>query len=578
MRADRQRRTTARRAIGVLGALAGALLPAATAAAAPSLPPLPPRWPAVLHLGMAQGPGGAASLRASAPFGFRYQYLGGGVNTAAGWAVVSPMLVTDIVQESIDHGLVPVFPYYQMVQSAPGAGQSEADANATNLQTASTMAAYYADLRLFFQHAAAFPARLVVLHLEPDLWGYVQQGWGDDASAAPARVAASGDPELAGLPDTVAGFARAIVRLRDLHAPNVVLAYHLSVWGTLADFASSNAPPEVVDTLAARSAAFYRSLGAVFDLVFSDYTDKDAAYKQYVDGDGGASWWDAADFERHVRYLGGFVGLAGKRVVLWQIPLGNTRMRAMDNTFGHYQDNRVEWLLAEDSRAHLDAYRRAGVVAFLFGRAVNGNTCACDASGDGVTDPAPINGNTGLSLSADDDGGFFRQKAREYYDAGPLPLESVEPPPGVVLHALTLSVVTARAGDTVRASVTVSNPGPAGFADAYLGVQLPAAAAPATGCPTGDAAVFLEAGFAGGQVHCLSGPPASFPAIAGSVRVDVIPTPITVVDFWSVVIPPGVPPGPYTVFLALTPPGAMDDGVSVGDVLTVATATFTVLP
>ena len=38
------------------------------------------------------------------------------------------------------------------------------------------------------------------------------------------------------------------------------------------------------------------------------------------------------------------------------------------------------------------------------------------------TNPEPINGNTGQSLNADDDGGFFRQKAREYYDAGPMPL------------------------------------------------------------------------------------------------------------------------------------------------------------
>ena len=30
---------------------------------------------------------------------------------------------------------------------------------------------------------------------------------------------------------------------------------------------------------------------------------------------------------------------------MWQIPLGNTKMRAQNNTWGHYQDNRPEWLL-----------------------------------------------------------------------------------------------------------------------------------------------------------------------------------------------------------------------------------------
>jgi hypothetical protein len=62
------------------------------------------------------------------------------------------------------------------------------------------------------------------------------------------------------------------------------------------------------------------------------------------------------------------------------------------------------------------------VIGFIFGRGADGPTCACDANGDGVTNPAPINGNTGVSLSADDDGGFFRQKAAAYYQAGAMPL------------------------------------------------------------------------------------------------------------------------------------------------------------
>ena len=44
---------------------------------------------------------------------------------------------------------------------------------------------------------------------------------------------------------------------------------------------------------------------------------------------------------------------------MWQIPLGNTKMRAMNNTWGHYQDNRVEWLLDEPARTHLRTYLNA---------------------------------------------------------------------------------------------------------------------------------------------------------------------------------------------------------------------------
>jgi hypothetical protein len=116
------------------------------------------------------------------------------------------------------------------------------------------------------------------------------------------------------------------------------------------------------------------------------------------------------------------VKLTGLRMVAWQIPLGNTVMAAMNDTWGHYQDNRVQWLLGTGARAHLRAYVNAGYVAFLFGGGASGTTCACDAQHDGITNPAPINGNTRPSLTADDDGGYFHAQARAYYKAGALRL------------------------------------------------------------------------------------------------------------------------------------------------------------
>ena len=105
-------------------------------------------------------------------------------------------------------------------------------------------------------------------------------------------------------------------------------------------------------------------------------------------------------------------------MVAWQIPLGNTLMRAMNNTWDHYQDNRVQWLLGSGSRARLREYVAAGFVGFLFGRGADGATCACDAAGDGVTNPSRIDGNTQPSVSTDDDGGYFKQQAAAYYRVG----------------------------------------------------------------------------------------------------------------------------------------------------------------
>ena len=391
----------------------------------PSSAPSPAGWPTTLQVGLSDSPGGAAAMKASAPYGFRYQYLAAGVNTGNGWANwnANGDFAKYYIQDSVANGIIPVFTYYQIFQSLPGSTAGESSAVYANLQNASTMNAYFNDLKLFFQKAGAFPNNKVVLHVEPDMWGYLEQrSSGDNASSVPTKVAGSGMADVAGFPDTVAGMAKAIVKLRDQYAPNVVLGYHMSIWGTGVDIQYSKTDDPTTDALATRAANFYTSLGANFDITFAEFSDRDAGFKQAIYGDGGASWFNATDFARHARFLKTFSSVTQKRVVLWQIPLGNTKMLAENNTWNHYQDNRVEWLLDDPGRVHLQTYIDAGVVAFLFGGGAGGVTCACDAAGDGITNPAPINGNNLTSLSADDDGGFFKQKSAAYYAAGPMPL------------------------------------------------------------------------------------------------------------------------------------------------------------
>jgi hypothetical protein len=142
-----------------------------------------------------------------------------------------------------------VFSYYMVRQSLPGKNVGELTADLGNLDDAGTMRSLLSDLKLFFQRAGA-TRRAVILHVEPDVWGYVERtARGDDASTVPALVSAAGMPELAGLPDTAAGFAQAVKRLRDRYAPHVLLAYHLSVWGTKVDIALSDPSPAQVRAL-----------------------------------------------------------------------------------------------------------------------------------------------------------------------------------------------------------------------------------------------------------------------------------------------------------------------------------------
>ena len=421
-----------------------------------ALPALPAGWPNRLELGMASSPGGAAAMKATANFGFRYQYLAGGANTGSGWATwnANGAFATYYIQDSIANGIVPVFSYYQIRQSSPGSAQYEPDGVYNNLQNTATMTSYYNDMKLFFQKAGAFPNNTVVLHVEPDLWGYIQQrSTNDDASTITAKVAATGLPELAGLPDTGVGVAKAVKKLRDTYAPNVVLAYHVSVWGTNYSLLYGTWTNPQVDALGVRSGNFYTSLQTNFDIAFVDQADRDAGFKQAIDGNPNG-WYDATDYANTIRYYTTFIGVTQKRLVVWQIPYGNTKMRAMNNTWNHYQDNHVEWLLDDPTRVHLNDYINAGVVAFLFGGGATGTTCACDAASDGVTNPAPINGNTLVSLSADDDGGFFRQKAAAYYVTGTIPLTGALPTPTATSTPTATRTPTATPTGTPTATAT----------------------------------------------------------------------------------------------------------------------------
>jgi hypothetical protein len=85
--------------------------------------------------------------------------------------------------------------------------------------------------------------------------------------------------------------------------------------------------------------------------------------------------------------------------------------------------------LLDPSQAELTRYRDAGVVGFLFGHALAGATCACDEARDGVTNPVPINGNDMVSLSADDDGGYFKEAVRQFVAVAPLPAVIAAPAP-----------------------------------------------------------------------------------------------------------------------------------------------------
>jgi hypothetical protein len=412
------------------GTTASLVIPGKQVEAALSLPPVPAGLKSTFMLGLSNSPGSISWMNGSgAKWDARYQYLAGGVNTGSDWSTWNTpagAFATFYMNDSATAGYLPVLTYYMLLQSSPASGANESDKDYNNLNNPSTMQAYYANFKLLMDKAKAF-GKTVIVHVEPDLWGYLQLR-NSNPAAVSASVASSGYADVAAYPNTAAGFAQALVGLRNKYAPNVLLAYHISPWSSSAgDLGTSHSTSFNVQTAAQETANFYLKLGANYDLLFYDIADRDAAYYQSI-GDPN-HWWDVnnatyPNFNRFHQFASAITTLTNKRGILWQVPIGNTLYRSLNNTAHHWQDNRVQYYLNSNGRQQLQDLANSGIIGLLFGAGDGQTTTYNDAAGDGITNPAAINGNNLTSSYADDDSGYLRLQGQAYYAAGALALPS----------------------------------------------------------------------------------------------------------------------------------------------------------
>jgi hypothetical protein len=397
-----------------------------------------------LHFGITNSPADFGWMAASGvPWRYRYQYLAGGVNTPGRWetwqdpALPPGQFAIDYINQSHGAGITPVLTYYELLQSTPSVGGDEATRDYNNLNNASTMAAYYSDWKILMQRAAAAGGTTLV-HVEPDLWGYLENRAGNGAqpaSSLSASVASSGNGDVQGLPNTAQGFAFALLKMRDTYAPNVLLGIHASPWGTNRDIGADTDPSLDVAAIGDSTATFLNSAGTssnpygtTWDVVFNDLDDHDAGWWEQ---NGRNHWWDPTNatvpnFSRYLTWVAHLHSGTARPQMAWQVPVGNQYYLTMNNTCGHYQDNVAEYFLA-----YPQSLSDAGLIAVLFG---GGNACttqATDAVKDGVTNnngvptsdgPGRCNAcNTHTATVTDDDGGFLRTFVGAYYAGVPPP-------------------------------------------------------------------------------------------------------------------------------------------------------------
>jgi hypothetical protein len=344
----------------------------------------------------------------------RYQYLAGGVNTGNGWTTWNTpagQFLTYYLDASAQMNCIPVLTYYQMQQSTPGAGMAEDQSIATNCANNTTMYAYYDEFKLAMQKCGAF-AKPVIFHVEPDMWGYMFNG-ADPAANYLVKVKSSGHPD-ATLNDTAGDFGKTLVAMRDKYAPNVLLAWHASKWGT-------------PDT--AKLAAFIQACGN-WDIIFCDPSDRDSGFKIYYNYMASGAWWADADFTSFRDWNADLYTRTGLPLIAWQIPMGNTYIKSCDNTPGHFMDNRPEYFLENyPTNTHISDWAAKGFIGLLFGGGAGNCTDVRNTKNDGITNPTAISGNHGETAQySDDDGGYMRLRGGNYYTTGALALQIGAPP------------------------------------------------------------------------------------------------------------------------------------------------------
>ncbi len=386
------------------------------------LPPIPTGMPGDFNFGLFNA--SINTVPASIPWDFRYQYLSGGVNTGDGWATwnANGGYATNYINDAQSRGMIPAFQYYQILQSEPYYDEYQ------NMQNAGTMYDYFTDWALLMTKCEQAGGTVVVM-LEADLTGVMQQlSTGDDASTVSASVASSGYPQASGYPNNFKGMYQAMLHIRDITAPSVLVALDVSAWGAGDDvvLALRDDPSYNWQAHADHTAAFLNSIGPGFDLLSWNPADRDAAWYQNTQGSN--RWWDTNNitqptFNTMGAWIGRIVQETNKRVILWQVPNGNRVYRSENNTDGHWQDNRTEYFLnPTNGRQHIQDWANLGVLGIWWGAGVGSQSHYFDYKGDGITNPPPINGNNETALYADDDGGYIRVNSDAYYSGGTIPL------------------------------------------------------------------------------------------------------------------------------------------------------------
>lgn len=376
--------------------------------------PIPAGLPPRVMVGLFEDTGGTWMSSSGVPWDARYRYFTKGWVNNWGWGSYDGSWGLNYLNECDAQGYIPAVQYYQ-INGEPGGGESATLAKAQN---ATTMASYFNDFKILMQRVKDFGKPALIL-LEADGYGFLEMQSAENPNAY-AAVAATGLPELAGLPNTVAGWGMAFLQLRKaVGASNAILGIHISGWASGKDLAHFSVTdpiqPEVdkVYNFLAPLGLGPNATGQTYDVLVGDPLDRDADYYMLTQNQN--RWWDASDsasissrsFNRYAEWLRLWNVKSNKRWVLWQIPLGNSNHLNVNNGGGArqgYKDNRPEYFFGSGT-AHVSKFAESGVLALLFGAGLGGQSS--------YTNDVYTDGQL-----------FMKSRVAAFYNAGGVPLGS----------------------------------------------------------------------------------------------------------------------------------------------------------
>lgn len=256
-----------------------------------------------------------------------YRYLVGGWRK---WNAPDGEYALMVMRQADAQGAVPIITYYKLAY--------EFEKKNYGFITGELLHEYLQDMRVLFQKMAAFD-KPVLLHVEPDFFGYAQQ-YAKNSAKQPkdiyAKVRWSDIPECKTLPESLDSVTGCIITMARAIAPKAKLGFHASHWGDWYDMNDPNAPAK---DKAYSVADFLKTMGADrTDFITLETTDRDAGFQE-SQGQKNV-YWAPKDFENHLTWVGYISERLQKPVLWWQMPFG-VPSDTPGGTPGHYRDNRL---------------------------------------------------------------------------------------------------------------------------------------------------------------------------------------------------------------------------------------------